>query len=327
MLAGLYSHNTAVFLLVWANVCWLIVWLRSGRPREFLVAWAGINGVVALSFAWWVPIAFHQSVTTLANGNFGKSYTSWRVVFDVLSSDYGGRHLADAGPLVALANTLLAGNRSMAAPQKCSGELKLSGVVLFVPLATATVSFWRPLLSNSVLVWPVAALLVLELIAVVGLSRRMAVLVGAALISINAVALENYYQDEDKPDWRQVTALAASSIRNGDAIAVWPGWQRLPFGYYFKRAQNEVPFRAEVFGITALTPGDTGPLQIWQPNQTKIGLAELTQKFKRIWLIVTWPQNKDDARMRFQQVGQVSEVRRVGDIGIFLVDVRRPVSN
>jgi mannosyltransferase len=197
---SLYSHNTAVFLVAWSNICWLTVWLRTGRSRSFFIWWAAVNLAVVASFAWWVPVIIEQSVITLPEG-FGKSYTSWGAVADALKPVYGIRFAPLPTWFTALGATILATYGAWRIRGNLPAVIVLFGSILFVPLATALFSFWRPILVDRVLFWPVASLTLLVAVGVLGLPRRPAAIVATILIVLNCLGAARYYEKEVKPDW------------------------------------------------------------------------------------------------------------------------------
>lgn len=323
---ALYSHNTAVFLLVWANICWLIVWLRTGRAPAFLVAWLGVNVAVALSFAWWLPIVIHQSVETLATGSFGKQYTSWPVLVDLMVSVYGVRHLGGAGGATAIAAIVLAGVGSWRLRHNLPALLVLAGVVVFVPIATTIFGFWRQILGDRVLLWPIAALMVLVAIGILGLPRWAAILIGSVLIGLNLIGLANYYDDPVKPNWREVATFTRNAVNSTDAFVVWPAYERVPINYYYQRVRDGTKSPPTSFGVWPPKLGQTGPPRLVEGwKNTEISFSELGRRYQRIWLVTaSWPNQVGAVRARFEPLGNIEEVRRIGNIWIFRIDVTPP---
>ena len=322
-LLALYSHNTAVLLQVWANVCWLIVWLRTGRNRPFLLAWVLINAVVTLAFAWWLPIVVHQSVGTLATFPTGKRTASLAVMIDLIRSVYGIRYVPMlAGTTTAISLTL-AGFGSWRLRRNLAANLVLTGVVIFVPAVSAIFSLWRPILVDRILVWPVSALLVLVAIGIVGLPRLPAVLVTVVMIGLNSIGLLNYYQTTLKSDWRAAAMEVADTADKTDALVFSPHYERFPFDYYFRR--DSAGSTLDVYAIWS----DNGVSTLRSTNRgklTDLSLAEFGRKYQRAWLIVSTPWTADSVKSMFDSIGTTQPLRRIGDIAIFEFD-RRPGSS
>lgn len=318
---ALYSHNTAVFLPVWANICWLIIWLRTGRAPAFLVAWLCVNAAVALSFAWWLPIVIHQSVDTLAGAKpGGRHYTSWSVMIEILRSVYGVRHIPTLAGTTATIAVILASFGSWRLRRNLPALLALAGVVVFVPAVSAIFGLWLPILADATLLWPLASLTVLVAIGILGLSRWAAMLVGVAFIGLNLAGLSNYYDKPVRQNWRGVAQYIAESADKSDPVVFWPQYERFPFHYHFRRSGiGEDP--PNIHGVW---PEDSG-VRLRRSDRhgklTDVSLVDLTHQYRTIWLVVSYPWDVGAAKSVFGPLGIMEEARRLGDIHIFRIAV------
>lgn len=76
------------------------------------------------------------------------------------------------------------------------------------------------------------------------------ILIIMGVIVLNISMILGYHQSVVKDDWRTYSNALAESTRDGDFIILIPGYNELPFNYYYKKATD----RTEVFG--AVTPQD-----------------------------------------------------------------------
>ncbi|MGV8128697.1 MAG: glycosyltransferase family 39 protein [Methanolinea sp.] len=76
------------------------------------------------------------------------------------------------------------------------------------------------------------------------------ILIIMGVIALNISMILGYHQSVVKDDWRTYSNALAESTREGDFIILIPGYNELPFKYYYNRAAD----RTEVFG--AVTPQD-----------------------------------------------------------------------
>jgi uncharacterized membrane protein len=317
---ALYSHNTAVFLVAWANICWLIVWLRTGRSRSFFIGWTAVNLAVVASFAWWVPVIIEQSVITLREGSFGKSYTSWGALADALKPVYGIRFAPLPTWFTALGATILATYGAWRMRANLPAVIVLFGSILFVPLATALFSFWRPILVDRVLLWPVVSLTILVAVGIWGLPRRSTLIAATVLIGLNFLGTAKYYNEDVKPAWRAAASFVHDGTSPSDGLVFWPFFERVPFGYTFERVYSEKPNqsnwygaypwkKSEIDGFASLKGG-------W--NKPEVSFSEISRRYKRIWIISLQRQKAVAQSLRY--FGSVEMVSDLGKIQIFRLD-------
>ncbi len=76
------------------------------------------------------------------------------------------------------------------------------------------------------------------------------ILIILGILALNTPTLLGYYQSIVKDDWRTYSSALAGNTKDGDFIILIPGYNEMPFGYYY----NNVSDHTEVFG--AVTPQD-----------------------------------------------------------------------
>jgi len=155
--------------------------------------------------------------------------------------------------------------------------------LLLPPLATYLFSVWvKPVFINRYLA---ACLVPLVLLAGAGLAglpagrwRNGAL---GLVMALSLSGLTQWYSQPSFEDWRGAAASVASQARPGDAAMFFVRSTRQPFEYYYQRfrRQSGTPVFMDLPAWTRTSAADSKP--------TEDILAELPQKFNRVWLILS----------------------------------------
>lgn len=155
--------------------------------------------------------------------------------------------------------------------------------LLLPPLATYLFSVWvKPVFIPRYLA---ACLVPFVLLAGLGLASLPAGkwrngALGVA-IALSLSGLVQWYTQPPHEDWRGAAASVAAQARTGDAAIFFMSWTRQPFDYYFQRLRRDPS--APVF--LSLPPWKQTPAVGSKPTEDI--LAELPQKYDRVWLILS----------------------------------------
>lgn len=303
---ALLAHNTAVFLLIGANVLMLGWWCVHGRgPRGFLRNWLLAQLAILALWGTWLPAYVQQAV-------HGESY-AWiprPTVGSVLSGAYaiyGGVVRATPYLLEALVVLVLSalGLWSWKHDRRWIAFLLIFG--LAAPLGELIVSVWRPIFLTQTLIW---AAVPLSVTVAAGLLRlRPRAFVAAALvvlIALTGLGLRSYYFLHDKEAWDQAAAYVSERLQRGDAILFSVGFLQIPFDYYYSAPST---YSVHEIGLSG-TSGD--PFVV----------LEETKTLSRVWLVVSHPQPSTDAVVAsLERTGRLAGVTQFTEIDVYLFEV------
>jgi hypothetical protein len=166
--------------------------------------------------------------------------------------------------------------------------------------------------------------MVLVAVGVRGLPRRSAAIAATVLIGLNCLGAAKYYNEDVKPAWRAAAGFVRDNASPSDGLVFWPFFERIPFGYAFKRAYGELPDqsnwygaspwkKSEIDGVASLKGG-------W--NKPAVSFSEIAPQFKRIWIISHNPQDAIPQSLR--PFGSVEMVSDLGKIQIFRLELFSP---
>ena len=243
-----YTHFFAG-LVIGAHVAWLV--LRRPLPRQLLVTAGSVYGVLVLPLAFflvtrdgdplqWVgDTGFRDAVVDVAKGLTGG--TRWSVLVYGAAAALGAwhvvsRHLAPR-PL----------DRS-GLPAPVLAVIWLLAPVVAVTVSTATV---KPLLEARFLIVVVPALVLVVAIGLCAVPRRVAVVVGAAVVVVSIVGIDRWYDHPAAENWREATSLA-SAATGADGVVVVEPWSGVFALRYYEQALDLPP-------LTVLRPGPLDP--------------------------------------------------------------------
>lgn len=112
------------------------------------------------------------------------------------------------------------------------------GVWAFAPFALALVaSFARPIYLDRYLISAAPAFALLAAVALLGVTRRVAVVLAAVAVGATAVGLSDWYRTADQGNWRgegwrDAVALVNARRAEADAVVVVPWWANPAATYY-----------------------------------------------------------------------------------------------
>lgn len=236
---SLYTHYFALFVLLFQGLYALCALLRSGRTRREWSVWFASVLAIALLFAPWVPVLYHQ-VTTGGGGWVERSIgrPPVRALVDTWIYFGMGLHRQFYSPMLRrMAYVALAG--------LCLGAVvdgfrrRRSGTlfaVLYVALPLAVVwllSQFKPMYTVRYLIPFLPAYCIVLAAGVQSCPwppLRVALLVSLAAVLV--VGNWGAFRTLQNPDWRGVTAAVLQQAEAGDVVLFSPRWNAKPFEYY-----------------------------------------------------------------------------------------------
>jgi len=302
---ALLAHNTAVFLLIGANVLMLGWWRMHGPgPKGSLRTWLLAQLAVLCLWGSWLPAYLQQVI-------HGESY-SWiprPTVGSVLRGAYaiyGGVVRATPYPVEALVILVLAGLGlwSWRHDRRWIAFVLIFG--LAAPAGELVVSAWRPIFLTQTLIWAAVPLSLTIAAGLLCLRPRVFATALVVLIVLAGFGLRSYYFLHDKEAWDQVAAYVDQRLQRGDAIVFSVDFLQIPFDYYYAAPRT---FSVPEIGLT----GD--------PSDTFTVLDE-TRTRSRVLLIVSHLQPSTDTVIAsLADAGHLVSVAQFTDVDVYLYEV------
>ena len=253
--AALYTFYYTLFAIVAQGAFLLVAWRERGR--RLLPRWLVCQAAVGAALAPYVPVVLARArqLRELMPGGAGGADASapMAALFEPAVGSYAllmsvvpawARLPVFVAPFLAVIAAVIAvtcvGIRG-APGRRTALEVKLGLAWLVVPVLCVVVfpfkghSFEAKHLAFCA---PALALLMGAGLSLEGRARRWTA--GAAtmfLVALNVAAVGRYIAPcVQKSDWRQLVAVMAPNVREGDVVLFNPSYIRLPFTYYYKTA-------------------------------------------------------------------------------------------
>ena len=118
-----------------------------------------------------------------------------------------------------------------------------------------------------------------------GAGLRRIVLAGLLLSSLYGVLQE--YEREIPEPWDQVAQAVAQAASSDSAVLLCPGWGRSPFGYYWRRHDNDMAIfgeQARQMAALFLEPVD-GEVRKWVRRGEPRTMASLFDDYSELWIV------------------------------------------
>lgn len=249
--AALYLHNTAALMVLSLNLVAALCWVGPSELRAgFAIRWIAANAVVAILFAFWLPVVALQArhgatiawmpVPSLSDLRYG------------MMNVYAQPHIAGWQPLPDLL-FLTAG---LAGFVRFRANRFVVGVAIFVVLAVPTLSWiisqWRPIMNGKTLLWLTPVFLIIVAAGCTSV-RSMAASVTAALVLVQAVACCSYFGARGDEGFPDVAAVLEAQVQPGDRIYLdtpaheillrYYGWPRARLRQVYALAGRDAWFR------------------------------------------------------------------------------------
>ena len=296
-MAGLYTHYYFVMVLLVHNLLRLVELARR-RPqapaaaRRGLLIWLGVQGVIALAFAPWLPTLLTQVGRgeglwiALAVGRPDLPTLAYALIQFIGMPVSGPAALRYASYALALALCAW-GAWQIVQPAWRSVATVVLVYALAPVMAALLVSQARPIFASRYLLLSLPGWCLLLALGVTALPRaawRWGA--GAALVILLSVTVATQAVTPENPPWREVAAYVRAQAQPGDFAVFIPSFDWRPFTYYAGR--DLVAYQDE----------------LWLPNDDldwRAQFAAASRGHARIWLI-WWRAHWGDPQGRVREL-------------------------
>jgi len=292
--ATLFTHNTAIFLPIAANLLvfgLLLVRRASVLPSPclpvavsplFLRNWLLAQLAVCLLWLPWLPALVAQAAGVYRE--FWIPAPTWMTIVGtvgVFASDL----LPPLPVVLGAAGLLYAGLVALGIARLRRSPARLA--FLLIVFATPIVGEWlislcRPIFYDRTLIWASIPFYVLLAAGVLRLRRWPYVLVAMLMIlALNGLSLHNYYVHFEEEEWDDAATLVAERAGPDDLVLFNTAWGQIPFDYYFHRLRIRPVAERGV-------PVDLFERGVLEPRMTVsdlVRLRALVQDRGQVWLV------------------------------------------
>lgn len=239
---ALYTHNTAILLLVsWNLVLFFCVVTGSLDRRNLIRNWSVAVAAIVLCWSPWL--------TTMARQAEGVPADYWIPAPDLnrVMEILGGLYLPqdEHFPLYVATWLLVIGLWALGLYQWRRKPRWIVFLVVLVagPIAGAlVVSLVRPVFLARILIWTTIPFYVALTGGALSPKRHpVRILVLFALVGLNLSGTVQYFTSFKKESWDEAAAYVAENAVPGDVILIHKNYVKVPFNYYFRKYQQDVP--------------------------------------------------------------------------------------
>jgi uncharacterized membrane protein len=287
--ATVWTHNTAVFFLIAANLfVGGLMWVRvrwPGRKGQlqppFLKNWMLAQTGVFLLWVPWLKPFVAQAVGVYEE--FWLPSPTWKTV-SVTIRDFLCAFLPErifwASVIWAMYGAILIGG--ILHLRKRSMRLALLLTAFLTPLVGEwLVSLRRPIFYDRTLIWASIPLYLLLAVGIAQLRYRSYILtVVTIIVTMNGLGIREYWEHFEKEAWDDAALYVAQRAERGDLILFHATWVQIPFDFYFRELNQSVTERG--------VPVDLFERGILEPKMRVDDLPRLRALIRerdRVWLI------------------------------------------
>lgn len=281
--AALYTHNTAILVIIVAQAVVAMQWFRRLLPGGFFPRWLAAHAVIVLLYLPWFP-ALQQQAAQMS-GRFWippvDAVVMYRTMGLLYTPSFEYAPAAVRYGLQALVALLaLRGIWSLRANRSLAVTLLLAWLL---PVVLAVVaSFWKPVLLARTLLWttiPFYAVMAAGALSFHRRGVRAVCVTGLIVLSLSGTAL--HFVQFRKEDWRGATAFVVHQAKESDLVLFQTATGRLVFEYYRRAGGPSL----RLAGIPA-DPYQRG----WEPRMTYPDADTLRVRVagkSRLWLVLS----------------------------------------
>ncbi|MBD2345113.1 glycosyltransferase family 39 protein [Anabaena subtropica] len=288
----LYCHNTAVLLLIIANIIACVWWLTTGKfNRIFFVNWILANCIPLLLWSWWIPKILKQALVTLSS--FWISTPTLGTFFRTLTELYSSEYYLLI--IVALASLGIWYWRHQ--PIKIILTLALSIGTLFLAFL---ISLWKPIFITRIFIWTTIPSFLIIAAGVLKLRKKSLISVALAiLLTMQIYFTGSYYKQYKKEAWNQVATYVISLAKPDDMVLLFPSTIDAAFQYYFQPSLpiTQYGLRRWKFNIPRLPH-----TRITEITSNK--LNHIIQEFNRVLVVIRNRKFEDPQNILIAEISQ-----------------------
>ncbi len=305
---ALYTHNTAVVLLISWNLV-VLVCLLAGGLRQPRFAWHWSAAIAAILVCWipWLPRLLGQARGVLTD--YWIPAPDLNRVLETLGALY--LPLDQPFPLYLGTSLLTIGLWAIGLFQwRRNYRWFVFVLVLVVAPITSVllVSLVQPVFLARTLIWttvPFSIAVGAGALSVKHGPLRMLILL--VLVGLNLWGLADDYTSYKKESWDEAAAYVAGKAAVGDVILIHKNYVKEPFNYYFRKYEKDVP----QFPLPNDAAGREAQIQDLPPHN-------------RIWLVASHGPLEElyEVLEVIVKVGKFREEKPLVGINVFLFDAQ-----
>ena len=290
--AALWTHNTAVFLPLAANLYLLGLFIfqrfQKADALPALQAPSGANWLKAqlgifLLWSPWLP-SFLQQVRRVEQ-EFWLPRPDWETVLQTLRAFLNASAQNQASQLVTWFFCAVLGLGLVFYRKKLSSLFFLLTLFAVPVLGELLVSLHRPIFYGRTLIWVTIPLLLLLAAGIAQLRFRFLMVMVLGLLGTNYLfSAGDYFRFAQKEDWATAAGYVANFAQKDDLILFNSNFVVIPFDYYFQPYVELYAIQVEQRGVP-LDLFTDGVLEPKMTESARPGLVALLRGHQRVWLV------------------------------------------
>ncbi len=316
----LFSHNTAVFFLMAANIFVLGLMLyqrikKSGSQTAFQAPSVGnwVKAQIGIFLLWspWLLVLIKQASRVYQE--FWIPKPDWNAVIQTL------RVLLNASAPGQISKVMT----WILCAVLCLGVLyyrKKLSIFFFLAVLFATpilgeliVSIRRPIFLDRTLIWITIPLFLVLAAGIVQLRSQFLMAVVLGTLATNYLfSTGDYYRFYQKEDWSTAAGYVANFAQRDDLVLFNSNFVEIPFDYYFKPYEVLYSIQVEKQGIP-LDLFDSGILEPKMTENDIPGLISLLRGHDRVWLVYSHDDYTDPTGLIPQTLASKMKLTRERD--------------
>ncbi len=303
--ATLYTHNTAVFFLLAANlfVFGLILFQSIKKPgpqpafhaplhapfhapfrAPSLASWVKAQLGILLLWSPWIPVFLRQAGRV--DQEFWIPIPTWDSIGQMLRSllNASAPGLASQEIITWMLCGVL-GLGLLYYRKKLSIFFFLAALFVAPVLGELLVSLRRPIFFDRTLIWITIPLFLLLAAGIAQLRFRPLMALALGIFATNYLfSTGDYLRFYQKEDWYTAAGYVAKFVEKDDLILFNSNFVVIPFDYYFKTREERRSLQVEKRGVP-LDLFDSGVLEPRMAADDIPGLISLLSGRHRVWLV------------------------------------------
>jgi mannosyltransferase len=290
--ATLFSHNTAVFFILAANifVLGLMLYQRIKKSESSptlqapsLGNWVKAQVVIFLLWSPWLLVFIKQA--SRVDQEFWIPKPSWDDVTRMLRTLLNPSAPNQISQVMTWILFAVLCFGLVYFRKKLSIFFFLATLFVVPILGELIVSIRRPIFLDRTLIWITIPLFLLLAAGIAQLRFRLLIIVALGILGTNYLfSTGDYFRFMQKEDWGTAAGYVANFAQKDDLVLFNSNFVEIPFNYYFKPYEDLYSIQVEKQGV----PQDLFDSGVLEPRMTTNdipGLISLLHGHDRVWLV------------------------------------------
>ncbi len=305
-IGGLYSHNTAIFFPFLTTILVVTLWITRQISIRFMLLWVPIHLGLLITYTWWLSVILWQMQVDAYPTGGGRNWfpqLSISYFIDSVLSAFASYESSRPPQYIILASLLtvaaLAG--AWALRKNSLALLLLSVVVVGVPLLTALIHPWEPILLPKTILWAGALFMIFVSAGLLALPTRwLRVSAISFVLLLQVYTVVEYHRNNSAPEGSSEAAeYVRAHVQPTDAIMFSDDLQDAAFRYYYRKdgliRRYALDARPGQSSLAGLRPGHAAV--VGRDIDAFIGkeqLKAIIDLHPNIWYFSSWPPETRD---------------------------------